>query len=244
MRTVKTLPRQFIRSALIRQVIALLVLAALLDLVMVVASPKIRVQPPPALIRTGGIVTVNSARANPGQTIFSGSTIATARQSWSTISLDNRARIELNEATVFSLEFSRSDLRGSLSDGEVYGLVPSGLRAEIRTADASVVSNPAQNATFVLRVEACNTKVSVQTGQLEVRSGNRVQSVGAGESFSTADRFPTAPQQNLSQRKRIGLLVGIGATLGVLLIALIGHRQKVPDDRPGSVCAPSGDSRC
>jgi hypothetical protein len=40
------------------------------------------------------------------------------------------------------------------------------------------------------------------------------------------------------------LLVGIGATLGVLLIALIGHNQKVPDDRPGSVCAPSGESGC
>lgn len=249
MRNVASLPKRFICFSLIRkgpvkQFIALLIVATTLNVSIAVASPTMQVRPLTGLIRTGGMVTLNGQRAYPGQTIFSGCTITTERQAWSIIRLENSARFTLNEATALALEFSPSGLLGSLSEGEMDGFVPTGLRAEIKTADALVFNNPAQPATFVIRAEACNTRVSVQTGQVEVRAWDRVQSVRAGESFSTAEKFPTAPQQNLSQRKRIGLIIGIGATLGVLLIALMGHDQKTPDDRPGSVCAPSGESGC
>lgn len=226
-----------------KKIIALLIVAATLNVGGAVASPTIRVQPT-GLMRTGGIVTVDGSRANPGQTLFSGSTITTAKESWSSINLDNSVRLNLGEATVLNLEFAHARVVGSVGNGEIAGYVPAGIRAEVKTADASIVTNPAQPATFVIHTEACNTKVSVESGQLEVLSWNRVHSVGAGQSFSTGDSSPPMPQQNLSQGKRIGLIVGIGATIGVLFIAFHGTTQKVPDDRPGSVCVPSGNSGC
>lgn len=249
MRTIETLRKRFICSPFIikglpKKLIALLIVSATLNIGMAVAFPPIRVQTSTGLIRAGGMVTVNGSRARPGQTIFSGSSITTERQAWTIISLENSARLELNEATALNLDFSSAGLLGSLSDGEMDGFAPTGLRGEIKTVDASVVTDPAQPARFVIRVEACNTRVFVQSGRVEVRAWDRMQSLRAGESLSTAEQFPTAPQENLSQRKRIGLIIGIGATLGVLLIALIGHDQKTPDDRPGSVCAPSGESGC
>jgi ferric-dicitrate binding protein FerR (iron transport regulator) len=249
MRYVTTLPKRFTCFSLVtkgpaKKIVAFLIVAATLNVGLAVASPTMQARPLTGLIRIGGMVTLNGQRANPGQTIFSGSTITTERQAWSTISLENSSRFKLNEATAINLEFSPSGVLGLLSDGEMEGFVPTGLGAEIKTADALVFNNPAQPATFVIRADACNTKVSVHTGQVEVRAWDRMQSVRAGESFSTAEQFPTPPQQNLSQRKRIGLIIGIGATLGVLLIALMGQDHKTPDDRPGSVCAPSGESGC
>jgi ferric-dicitrate binding protein FerR (iron transport regulator) len=200
-----------------------------------------------AMIKTDGIVTINGTRATSGQTVFSGSSITTEMQSESLINLDNQARLKLNEATALTLAFSRFGLTGSLSDGQVNTSVPAGFRAEIKTADASVITSPAEPATFSIRVDACSTNLSVQTGQVEVRAWNRVHSVRAGESFSTAEVFPAAPQQNLSQRKRLGLFVGIGAAVGVLLIVLTGHHDQPQTENFGGcviILSPGGPNTC
>ncbi len=197
-----------------------------------------------ALITIDGIVTINGSRAMSGQTVFSGSRITTETRSESLLDLDNQARLKLGGETTLTLEFSDARLSGSLDDGGINGFVPTGIRAQIKTADAMVATNPAQPAAFTIQVGSCSTTLSVQTGRVEIRAWNSVRSVGAGESFSTAESIPPAPQQNLSHRKRVGLFIGIGAAVGVLLIVLTGRYQQPqpPDDFGGCVTVYSGET--
>ncbi|MDX6559607.1 MAG: hypothetical protein QOF72_2656 [Blastocatellia bacterium] len=218
-----------------RKVIALSIATALLNLSMVVAygAAAMNSRTASGLIVVDGVVTINGARATSGQTIFAGSSITTKKQSETILNLDNRARLRLDEETAFVLESSRSGIFGSLDSGGVRGFVPAGIRAEIKTADASLAPDPAQPAAFTIKVESCSTTLSVQTGRVEIRAGNSVRSISAGESFSTAESAPIPPpQQNFSRHKRLGLWLGIGAAIGVLVVVLSGRHHEVQAPAP------------
>jgi hypothetical protein len=213
-----------------RKVIALSIATALLNLSVIVAcgAAAINSRTASGLIVVDGVVTINGVRATSGQTIFSASSITTEKQSETILNLDNRARLKLAEETAFVLESSRAEIFGSLDFGGVRGFVPAGIRAEIKTADASLAPDPAQPAAFTIKVEPCSTTLSVQTGRVEIRAWNSVRSIAAGESFSTAESVPMPPpQQNFSHRKRLGLLLGIGAAIGVLIVVLSGRHHEV-----------------
>jgi hypothetical protein len=218
-----------------RKVIALSIAMALLNLSVIVAygAAAMNSRTASGLIVVDGVVTINGARATSGQTIFAASSITTEKQSETVLNLDNRARLRLDEETAFALESSRSGIFGSLDSGGVRGFVPAGIRAEIKTADASLTPDPTQPAAFTIKVEPCSTTLSVQTGRVEIRAWNSVRYIAAGESFSTAESAPMPPpQQNFSHRKRLGLWLGIGAAIGVLIVVLSGRHHEVQAPAP------------
>jgi hypothetical protein len=180
------------------------------------------------MIDVGGVVTINGSAAKSGQTLFSGNTIVTAQGSESILDLGNLTRLKLDAETALTLEFSRSGLSASLENGGLRGLIPVGVRADIITADASVATDASQPAVFGIQVDSCITTISVQAGRVEIRTGNKMRSVTAGQSFSTAYDFtsPPAPQQNPGNPKRVGLFAGIGAAIAVLLVAITGRGAK------------------
>jgi hypothetical protein len=77
---------------------------------------------------------------------------------------------------------------------------------------------------------------------LEIRSGSKVSFVSSGESFSTGGALlpPGPQQQNLSQRKKVGLFLGIGGAIAILLIALTGKEKVEEMPSGGCVIVPSG----
>jgi ferric-dicitrate binding protein FerR (iron transport regulator) len=183
-----------------------------------------------AMITVGGVVTINGSPVIWDQTLFYGSSIVTGQRSESTLDFGNLTRLKLDAETALTLEFSRSSLSlsASLESGAVRGFIPTGTRVEIITADASIASDPRQPAVFSVQVESCVTTVSVQTGRVEINTGNSVRAVIAGESFTTAHDSPTpaAPQQDPGNNKRVGLFAGIGAALAVLVVAITGRGVK------------------
>lgn len=230
----------------VRRAIALLIAVTSLNLSLpslpgVFASPR-----PGAAIATGimsvaGTVTIDGARAISGQTIFPGSHIATSEGSESIIDLGKFTRLLLSAETELTLDFSRMNISGSLSKGVVRGFIPAGIPVNIRTAGAELLTDSSQPTAFIVQVDGDATKVSVETGRVEVRIGNKLQSVGAGQVFATASGSPAQPvlPSNLTNRQRVGLFAAIGAAAAILAFAIIGRDETEPQFG-NCVIVPSG----
>lgn len=227
-----------------RRAVAIWLAAAMLNLctTAVFASPG-----PDSPLTTGtttvrGLVTIDGSPAISGQTIFSGSSIVTAERSESTLYLGNLMRLNLYDESTLTLEFSNSTLSGSLEKGSLRGFVPGSVRVDIVTADASISTDPRQPAAFSIQAESRNTTISVEIGRVEVRRGNRLRSVMAGESFSTGNGAPLlpGPQQNSNNRKMLWLFLGIGAAVAVLVVAVTGREHETPCSGGAVVLSGSG----
>ncbi|HMJ26050.1 MAG TPA: hypothetical protein VK475_09490 [Pyrinomonadaceae bacterium] len=229
-----------------RQAIAILIVTAIVSL-NATAKPvpaTVNLKPAIGTVTVSGIVQINGSPVISGQTLFSGSSIRTSSEAESTIELGSLARLKLEAETSLTLESSELGLSASLDNGSVRVFVPVGIRGGVTTADASITTDASQPAVFSVLADSCSTTLYVQTGRLEMRSGNKVRLVSSGEKFSTGGApLPPGPQQqNLSQRKKVGLFLGIGGAIAILLIALTG-KEKV-EEMPGGGCVivPSGPS--
>ena len=210
-----------------RQAVAVCVSIAMLSISSMVAfgAPPSIARGTTGLITVNGSVAINGMQAESGQTLFSGSTIRTDTESESLVNLRNSGRLKLGSGTTLNLEFSESTLSGSLTMGSVDCASPTGVRAEITTADGAIVADPVQPAQFRIQVEECNTNLSVQSGHVGIRTGDKMRWVAAGESFSTADASAPMPQQNLNGKKKAGLIIGLG-TAAAIIIWLIVRNHK------------------
>jgi len=210
-----------------RQAVAVCVSIAMVSISSLVAfgSPSSIAKETTGLITINGTVAINGTRAESGQTLFSGSTIRTDTESESLVNLRNSGRLKLGSGTTLNLGFSESTLSGSLTVGSVDCASPKGVRAEIMTADGAIVADPIQPAQFRIQVEECNTNLSVQSGHVGIRTGDKVRWVAAGESISTADASAPVPQQNLNGKKKAGLIIGLG-TAAAIIIWLIVRNHK------------------
>ena len=225
-----------------RKAIALMIATAILSLYATAnsATPKLNSKTSMGTITINGIVQINGSRVVSGQTLFSGSNIRIGPESESTLDLGNLARLKLEAETSLTLESSDLGLSASLDNGTMRALVPGGIRGGITTADASITTDAGQPAVFSVLVDSCSTTLSVQTGRVEIRFGDNVRSVASGQSFSTGGSpIPPGPQQNLSNRKRVGLVIGIGGAIAILLIALTHEEPVVDGSFGGSVVNPS-----
>jgi hypothetical protein len=138
------------------------------------------------------------------------------------------------------IESSKLDLSASLDKGAVRAIVPGGVQAAIITVDASITTDASQPAAFSVRADSCSTTLSVQVGQVKIRSANYEQSLRAGESFSTGDvPLPSGTQHKLSNGKTAGLVIGIGAAIAILVIAMTREEPPVEDSFGGNVVVPS-----
>jgi len=211
-----------------RQAVALLVSMAMLSISSLVAlgSPSSIAKETTGLITVSGSVAINGAPAESGQTLFSGSTITTDRESESVVSLRNSGRLRLGAGTTLNLGFSKSSLSGSLKKGSVDFVSPTGVRAEITTADGAIVADSVQPAQFRIQVEECSMNLSVQSGRVGIQTGNMVRWVAAGESLSTADASAPTPQQNLNGNKKAGLLIAFGAAAAIIIWVIVHNHHK------------------
>jgi hypothetical protein len=235
-----------------RQAIATSIAVALLNLIATAGYAKPKPGPVTSAVIIGtlvvnGIVTVNGSPVVTGQTLFSGSGIITSAESEMTLDLNSQAHLKLERETSLTLESSQAGLAAALELGSMRALIPTSVRAGIRTPDAVITPDPSQAAAFSVLVEECNTTLIVETGRVEIHSRNNVISISAGKSFSTGGG-PQAPSgsHSLSGRKKVGLIVGIGGAVAILLLAL--RNEEHTNETPGGGCVivPSGESngRC
>lgn len=194
-------------------------------------------------LKVRGDVTVNEVPALSGQTILSRSHIVTVRSSDSVLELGNFTRLTLSEQTELALEFTAASISGSLGQGEVHAFIPAARTMSITTADGVVATDSAQAAVFSVRAEANGTRISVETGRVELRSGNNRRVLAAGETFSTNhDSFAVlTPHQDLSHNQRLGIFAGIGTGLAILLTAITLGRSNETETFGGCIIVSSID---
>ena len=234
-------PRNLRRSGC--RLVAILVAAAILSLYASagLGAPKLISKSAIGTVRVDGVVQINGSPVMSGQTLFSGSSIRTSTESESILNLENLARFKLEAETSLTIESSKLGLSASLDEGAVSALVPGGVQAGINTADASITNEASPPAAFTVRVDSCTTTLSVEAGQVKIRSANYERTLLAGETLSTGDaQLPSGTQHNLSNGKKVGLVIGIGGAIAILLVIALTREEPVVDGPfGGTVIAPS-----
>ena len=122
--------------------------------------------------------------------------------------------------------------------------LPSARSLSIMTPDGVIETDSSQTAAFSVQVEADATRISVDSGRVELRAGNNTRVLDSGETFSiTRDSLAApAPHQNLGKSEKVGIIAGIGAGIAILLIAIIGGDPRETDEFGGCVIVPSGSN--
>ena len=229
----------------VRRVIALSVATALLNVTMIAAAVLSRSESSMGIINLVGVVKINGQNAMSGQTVVANSSVLTAANSESLIEYGNLARLKLEAESDLTVDASQQRIAGSLRKGRMLGSLPAGVSLDFQTADFSIATDAGNPVTFSVHTQECEgTSLSVRAGTVNVRAGDKVCSLKAGEDFSTFADAPTqgAPQ-NFTHRKRVGLIIGISAAVTILLIAVIGRDHEVAAPG-GCIDILSGQSTC
>lgn len=173
-------------------------------------------------IQVSGVVKVNDVPAISGLTVTSGSHIVTSRGSSSILELGNRSRLLLSDETELALDFSDKSISGTLQTGGLHVFVPASRALTLSTPTAVIAADGSETVAVKIQLEDGVTSITVEQGRVELRSGDSKRSLVAGETLSERESSSTQPipQQNLSQRKRIGILAAIGGGVAILLLAL------------------------
>jgi ferric-dicitrate binding protein FerR (iron transport regulator) len=197
----------------------------------VIANPRLAAGLATGVIQVAGTVTIDGAKGTSGQTIFPGSQIHTSPGSESIIDLGKFTRLRLSAETEFTLDFSRARVSSTLDKGTVRGFIPAGFPVNIRTAGGELVTDPSQPAEFIVQVVGDITKISVDKGRVELRIKDKLQTVSAGEVFTTATGSQTKPDEDdgLTNRQKIGIFGAIGAAAVILAVALTGKKEEEPE---------------
>ena len=117
-------------------------------------TPKLKIDGP-------GPVTVNGTSAISGATVFSDSTVTTAKGSSAVVSLGKLGRVELKPETTAKLTFTDSNFTLTTGDGQI---TAAGDKKTEVTVDTS----------------CGNTWVAVKKGRVELRAGDTVKQIAAG----------------------------------------------------------------
>jgi hypothetical protein len=166
-----------------------------------------------------GEVTVNGTSAISGATVFSDSTVTTAKGSSAVVSLGKLGRVEVLPESTLKLSFTESGLTGMLSQGRVRVSSSSGINANISTKDGTAVADVNQPNVFMVDIECGNTLVSTQSGRVELRAGDSVKQIAAGNQDTAGQATPGTRCTRFTQPDMAG--IGGGA-LAALLLAVGG----------------------
>lgn len=132
-------------------------------------------------IQIDGRVSVNGASAISGATVFSDSTITTAPKSSAVVSLGKLGRVEILPDSTMKLSFGDSNVNVSMLEaGRVRVSSSSGVNATATTKDATITATANQRNEFVVDTSCGNTFVSVKKGTVELRAGDSVKQIAAG----------------------------------------------------------------
>jgi hypothetical protein len=202
-----------------RKSIAFCLAIAVLSVYSMVSLAAPGQQGPAGELSVSGKVTLNGQNAISGATIFSDSTIVTAPNSSATISLGKLGRIEMLPGTTLKLSFTENSISGMLDSGRLQVSVPQGIASSFTTKDAMIVSDTSQANVFTIDLECGNTITATQTGRTELRAGDNIQQVAAGQDAAAG----TAQPGTRCTRLRTEGMRGIGGgALAVLLLAAGG----------------------
>lgn len=164
-----------------------------------------------------GDVTVNGASAISGATVFSDSTITTAKGSSAVVSLGKLGRVEVLPDSSLKLSFNETGVTGMLDAGRVRVSSSSGTSAVITTKDGSAVADNRTPNVFLVDVECGNTVVSTQSGNVELRAGDSVKQIAAGNQDTAGQAAPGTRCTRLTTPDMEG--IGGGALAALLLAA-------------------------
>jgi len=191
-----------------------------------------------AFINLEGFATINGSRAVRGQTLLPGGKVSTEQKSELIANLDNGARLKLEAETNLLVWFSKSTVSGSI-EGTMRGSVPAGITAQFETPDATVLNDSSERAEFTITTAECSTKLFVRAGRVTVRNIGKTTTLNAGESLTTGNANQSA-NQFLSKKKKLGLLIVIGAAVAIIFAAATGGSDSTPAlDFGGCVIVPS-----
>jgi len=178
------------------------------------AAPQ---QGPTGDLSVVGEVSVNGTSAISGATVFSDSTIATAKGSSAVVSLGKLGRVEVLPESSLKLSFTDTGVTGMLDSGRVRVSSSSGISAVVTTKDGSAVADNAQPNVFTVDVSCGDTLVATQSGRVELRAGNTVKQVAAGNQDTAGAATPGTRCTRFTQPDMRG--IGGGALAALLLAA-------------------------
>ncbi len=208
-----------------RKPIAALVAVAILSVysMVVLASPAAKA--PSGELSIAGQATVNGEAAVSGGTVFSESVIATAEKSVATVNLSKLGRVELLPSSSLKLSFTEKSINGLLDNGTAHVSTVAGTTVNFTTKDGIVVVDGSQATSFTVNVVKGITSLTTHSGVAQLRVGDSVKQVAAGESASagtpTPKDDPGDDDDKLSGGELAALiLLGAGATAGIIYAAM------------------------
>ena len=143
------------------------------------------------IIQMNGQVSFNGTAAISGATVFSDSTITTAARSSAVVSLGKLGRVEVLPASTMKLSFGDSNVSVSMLDaGRVRISSSSNITAGATTKDGQITSTGKQRNEFIVDTSCGNTFVSVKKGTVELRAGNSVKQIAAGNQDTAGTARP------------------------------------------------------
>ena len=174
-----------------------------------------------------GEVSVNGTSAISGATVFSDSTIATAQNSSAVVSLGKLGRVELLPNSSLKLSFTDKGVSGMLESGRVRVSSSTGVAASVTTKDGVALADANQANVFMVDIECGNTVVSTQSGRVELRAGNTVKQIAAGNQGDAGQatpgtrctRFQQPAMHGLSSGALAALLLAAGGAVAAAIIA-------------------------
>jgi len=208
-----------------RKPIAACVAVAILSVysMVVLASPAAKA--PSGELSISGQVTVNGENMVSGGTVFSDSLITTAEKSSATVNLSKLGRVELAPTSSLKLSFTEKSVMGLLESGSAQVSTVAGISVNFTTNDGIVVVDGSQPTSFTVNVVKGVTSLTTHSGLAELRVGDTVKQVAAGESamagMPDAKTDPGDDDDLLSSGELAALLIlGGGAIAGILYAAM------------------------
>ena len=136
-------------------------------------------------------VTVNGTNAISGATVFSDSTVTTAKGSSAVVSLGKLGRVEIMPDTTVKLTFTDSSMTVAMLDaGRVRISSSSGVNASATTTDGVVIGKGIRQNDFIIDTSCGHTFVSVLKGAVELRAGTAVKQIAAGNQDTAGTSRP------------------------------------------------------
>jgi len=208
-----------------RKPIAACVAVAILSVysMVVLASPAAKA--PSGELSVSGQVTVNGENMISGGTVFSDSLITTAEKSSATVNLSKLGRVELASTSSLKLSFTEKSVMGLLESGSAQVSTVAGISVNFTTSDGVVVVDGSQATSFTVNVVKGVTSLTTHSGVAQLREGDSVTQVAAGESAMAgtpdAATDPGDDDDLLSGGETAALLIlGAGAVAGILYAAM------------------------
>jgi hypothetical protein len=192
------------------------------------AAPQQGQAGPTGELSVVGEVSVNGTNAISGATVFSDSTITTGQNSSAVVSLGKLGRVELMPNSSLKLTFNEGAVTGGLDAGKVRFSTSTGITSSVVTKDGTALADTSSPNVFVVDVECGNTIVATQAGRVELRAGNSVKQIAAGNQDTAGTAQPGTRCTRLTRDTDFGdldggalalLLLGIGGAIAAAILA-------------------------